>query len=76
MAVAGALSHPFVSVPVTVYVVVVVGLTVTLAVVIPPGDHRYEAMFKPEAIRVIDPPPQTTEFGGKTVWMEHFAKWK
>ena len=39
--VTGAAAHPFASVTLNVYVVVVAGLTVTTAVLLPPGIHEY-----------------------------------
>ncbi len=44
------LLHPFASVPITVYVVAVVGLTTITGVVDPPGDQLY--VLPPDAVRV------------------------
>jgi hypothetical protein len=55
------------SVATQVYVVVVVGDTVTLAVVAPPGDHRKVAPWEDEAFSVVDAPAQIVVFVGVTV---------
>jgi hypothetical protein len=52
--------QPAAEVPVTVYVVVVVGLTVTEAPDKLPGFQVYVAA--PDAVSVADPPTQTEEF--------------